>query len=88
MELTETMFLSGTAVKFDDIAGQELAKQALQEIVILPSLRPEVRTLYFHFPIISSVVEYVVAVKKCLSYARMINNSFNTKINVFGKKNQ
>ncbi|EPY82420.1 hypothetical protein CB1_000655015, partial [Camelus ferus] len=33
---------NGTAVKFDDIAGQELAKQALQEIVILPSLRPEV----------------------------------------------
>ncbi|GAB1301324.1 Spastin [Apodemus speciosus] len=32
---------NGTAVKFDDIAGQELAKQALQEIVILPSLRPE-----------------------------------------------
>jgi len=35
-------FVSGPAVKFDDIAGQELAKQALQEIVILPSLRPEV----------------------------------------------
>ncbi|XP_075002713.1 spastin isoform X9 [Calonectris borealis] len=34
---------SGPAVKFDDIAGQELAKQALQEIVILPSLRPEVQ---------------------------------------------
>uniref|UniRef100_A0A8I3WF59 Spastin n=1 Tax=Callithrix jacchus TaxID=9483 RepID=A0A8I3WF59_CALJA len=33
---------NGTAVKFDDIAGQDLAKQALQEIVILPSLRPEV----------------------------------------------
>ncbi|KAM6128327.1 spastin isoform 3-T3 [Pterocles gutturalis] len=35
---------SGPAVKFDDIAGQELAKQALQEIVILPSLRPEVQS--------------------------------------------
>lgn len=34
--------VSGPSVKFDDIAGQELAKQALQEIVILPSLRPEV----------------------------------------------
>ncbi|KAG8538278.1 hypothetical protein GDO81_022937, partial [Engystomops pustulosus] len=33
---------SGPSVKFADIAGQELAKQALQEIVILPSIRPEV----------------------------------------------
>ncbi|XP_068184148.1 spastin-like [Antennarius striatus] len=32
---------SGTSVSFEDIAGQELAKQALQEIVILPALRPE-----------------------------------------------
>lgn len=52
MEITEILFLSGTAVKFDDIAGQELAKQALQEIVILPSLRPEVRTVYSHFHIL------------------------------------
>lgn len=32
----------GSSVRFDDIAGQALAKQALQEIVILPALRPEV----------------------------------------------
>ncbi|KAJ0005028.1 hypothetical protein NQD34_011242 [Periophthalmus magnuspinnatus] len=35
---------SGAAVSFEDIAGQELAKQALQEIVILPALRPELFT--------------------------------------------
>uniref|UniRef100_UPI00358F3CCE spastin-like n=1 Tax=Myxine glutinosa TaxID=7769 RepID=UPI00358F3CCE len=32
------------SVHWEDIAGQELAKQALQEIVILPSLRPELFT--------------------------------------------
>lgn len=36
---------SGASVSFEDIAGQELAKQALQEIVILPALRPEVTSL-------------------------------------------
>lgn len=35
---------SKATVAFDDIAGQELAKQALQEIVILPALRPELFT--------------------------------------------
>ena len=33
---------SGSPVSFEDVAGQDLAKQALQEIVILPALRPEV----------------------------------------------
>ncbi|XP_070697354.1 spastin [Pempheris klunzingeri] len=35
---------SGSSVSFEDVAGQELAKQALQEIVILPALRPELFT--------------------------------------------
>ncbi|XP_040906576.1 spastin isoform X2 [Toxotes jaculatrix] len=35
---------SGGSVSFKDIAGQDLAKQALQEIVILPALRPELFT--------------------------------------------
>uniref|UniRef100_UPI00398E960E spastin isoform X2 n=1 Tax=Pristiophorus japonicus TaxID=55135 RepID=UPI00398E960E len=35
---------SAPSVRFEDVAGQELAKQALQEIVILPSLRPELFT--------------------------------------------
>ncbi|XP_051993423.1 spastin-like isoform X2 [Xyrauchen texanus] len=35
---------SASTVQFKDIAGQELAKQALQEIVILPAIRPELFT--------------------------------------------
>ncbi|XP_052273931.1 spastin-like isoform X2 [Dreissena polymorpha] len=35
---------SGPPVTFQDIAGQDTAKQALQEIVILPALRPELFT--------------------------------------------
>ncbi|KAK7791941.1 hypothetical protein R5R35_002430 [Gryllus longicercus] len=34
----------GASVQWEDIAGQDVAKQALQEMVILPSLRPELFT--------------------------------------------
>lgn len=34
----------GAKVEWGDIAGQEVAKQALQEMVILPSVRPELFT--------------------------------------------
>ncbi|PIK49118.1 putative spastin-like [Apostichopus japonicus] len=35
---------NGSPVQFSDVAGQEAAKQALEEIVILPALRPELFT--------------------------------------------
>lgn len=34
----------GARVRWSDIAGQEVAKQALQEMVILPAVRPELFT--------------------------------------------
>ncbi|GFS13646.1 spastin [Elysia marginata] len=41
--LSEILY-QGAQVTFNDIAGQDNAKQALQEIVILPALRPELFT--------------------------------------------
>lgn len=38
------MLEGGSAINWDDISGQEDAKQALYEIVILPALRPEIFT--------------------------------------------
>lgn len=36
--------IGGAPVQWDDIVGQDAAKQALQEMIILPSLRPELFT--------------------------------------------
>ena len=36
--------MQNSTVSFDDIAGQEPGKQALQELVIFPALRPELFT--------------------------------------------
>lgn len=38
----------GAKVEWSDIAGQDVAKQALQEMVILPSVRPELFTGKLH----------------------------------------
>ena len=48
-----SMCFSGSAVRFQDVAGQDLAKQALQEIVILPALRPEVSASLTSFRVFS-----------------------------------
>lgn len=47
-EMTEIIMneiiANGAKVEWSDIAGQTIAKQALQEMVILPSIRPELFT--------------------------------------------
>ncbi|XP_041838847.1 spastin isoform X2 [Melanotaenia boesemani] len=43
-ELILNEVLDSSPVRFEDVAGQDVAKQALQEIVILPALRPELFT--------------------------------------------
>ncbi|KAI1284944.1 Spastin [Halotydeus destructor] len=42
--IIDEIYDSPGAVKFEDISGQEMAKQALREMVILPTLRPEIFT--------------------------------------------
>lgn len=61
---------SGASVSFEDIAGQNLAKQALQEIVILPALRPEVTTYKY---IVSTYNIYVFFQFRCtLTYVLIV----------------
>ena len=42
--LQEVVASGATGVRFDDISGQEKAKAALQEMVVLPTLRPDLFT--------------------------------------------
>ncbi|XP_018024631.1 spastin [Hyalella azteca] len=42
--ITDEILEQTTEVSWDDIAGQEVAKRALHELVILPTLRPELFT--------------------------------------------
>lgn len=60
------------AVLWDDIAGQENAKQALQENVVWPALRPEVCALiYFHGHI--EAVDSVCCMKSICSGLRCVH---------------
>ncbi|XP_075983284.1 spastin isoform X1 [Anticarsia gemmatalis] len=43
-QILDEIVEGGPKVHWDDIAGQDAAKQALQEMVVLPSLRPELFT--------------------------------------------
>ena len=42
--VNEVVPKGATGVRFSDISGQEKAKAALQEMVVLPSLRPDLFT--------------------------------------------
>ena len=42
--VNEVVPKGATGVRFNDISGQEKAKAALQEMVVLPSLRPDLFT--------------------------------------------
>ena len=42
--ILDEIVVGGAAVQWNDIVGQETAKKALEEMIILPSLRPELFT--------------------------------------------